>query len=214
MKANNQVNKVLVFDLGGVLMDWSPYYLYCDTLGLNRQTVDAFLQEVNFTAWNRELDRGRSFQQAIDDLSAAFPAYADWIRAYDQRYQATVRGAFQPVVDLLERLKLAGYPLHALSNWSAEKFYTICPHYPFFQWFDSLLISGDVGLIKPDAAIFELLLQRIGRPAQDCIFIDDHLPNVLAARDLGFHAIQFLSPVQLEAELQALGVLNGVVLQA
>lgn len=209
MTKNVKIAPMIVFDLGGVLMDWSPYYLYCDRLGLERQEVDRFLADVDFTAWNREQDRGRSFAEAVAEWSARFPQYHDLIRAYDELYPAMLRGAFQPVVDILERLKTAGHPLYVLSNWSAEKFHQLRPQFPFLDWFDGMLISGDVRLIKPDHAIYELLLQRVGRPAQECLFIDDVEANIRAASELGFQTIHFKSAAQLEAELQRRGLLAG-----
>ncbi len=205
-------NKALtiVFDLGGVLMDWSPYHLYCDRLGLNRQEVDRFLKEVDFSGWNIEQDRGRSFAEATAELTARFPKYRELIHAYDQRYLDSVGGSIQPVVDLLGKLKGAGYPLYVLSNWPAEKFALVRPQYPFFEWFDGMVISGEVGMVKPDRDIFELLLERVDRPAGECLFIDDHVSNINAARELGFQTIQFLSAEQLETELLHMGILDAV----
>jgi 2-haloacid dehalogenase len=119
-------------------------------------------------------------------------------------------GSIQPVVDILGKLKNAGYPLFVLSNWPAEKFELVRPLYPFFEWFDGIVISGKVGLVKPDQAIFEVLLERAGHPADECLFIDDHLTNITVARELGFQTIQFQSAQQLEAELRNRGVLDGV----
>ncbi len=200
---------MIVFDLGGVLMDWSPYYLYCGKLGLSRQEADQFLTDVDFAEWNKEQDRGRSFAEATAELSARFPQYHHLIRAYDEQYMLMLRGAFQPVVDVLARLKAAGYPLYVLSNWSAEKFYQVRPQFPYLDWFDGMLISGDVRLVKPDHAIFELLLQRMGRPAEECLFIDDLHANIRAADELGFQTIHFQSAAQLEDELQRRGLLKN-----
>lgn len=207
---SNSGAKVIIFDLGGVLMDWSPYYLYCDKLGIDRQVVDHFLKEVDFSGWNKEQDRGRSFAEATTELTLRFPEYSEMIYAYDTRYLDSVGGSFQPVVDILSKLKQAGYSLFVLSNWPAEKFKLVRPQYPFFDWFDGIVISGEVGLVKPEQAIYELLLERIGHPAGDCLFIDDHFPNISVANELGFQTIHFLSEQQLEAELQQLGILNGV----
>jgi 2-haloacid dehalogenase len=197
----------IIFDLGGVLMDWDPYYLYSKILGADRQAVDHFLKTVDFSGWNRENDRGRSFAEGTALLIARFPEYADLIRAYDERYLESLSGPIQPVVEILHRMKNAGNRLYVLSNWPAEKFALVRPAYAFFEWFDDLVISGEVGLIKPDHAIFQLMLDRISRPAGECLFIDDHEGNIRAARDLGFQTIHFQSPLQLEAELTRLGIL-------
>jgi 2-haloacid dehalogenase len=208
MNAKKSLTPVIVFDLGGVLMDWSPYYLYCDKMGLDRQTVDRFLKEVDFPAWNVEQDRGRLFADATAELSARFPQYRELIYAYDEGYLHALSGSIQPVVDILQKLKTKGYPLYALSNWPAEKFALVRPKYTFFEWFDGIMISADVGLVKPDQAIFELFLKRFGHAAEACLFIDDHLPNIIAASQVGFHTIQFKSAPQLETELTQLGILN------
>jgi 2-haloacid dehalogenase len=202
---------MIVFDLGGVLMDWSPYYLYCDKLGIERAVVDQFFKDVNFSSWNKEQDRGRTYAEATSYLISRFPQYSDMIHAYDVQYLETLKGSIQPVVDILSRLKTAGYPLYALSNWSAEKFALVKPNYHFFEWFDGLVISGEVGLVKPDQAIYQYLLERVGRTADKCLFIDDDGPNINAARELGFQTIQFQSAQQLETELRQMGILNGRV---
>lgn len=199
----------MVFDIGNVLVNWSPYYLYCDKLGLERQAVDRFLKDVDFSNWNKEQDKGRIYAEAVAELSARFPEYSELISAYDEQYMDTISGSMQPVVDIVSRLKSAGYPLYTLSNWSAEKFHLMRPQYPFFDWFDGLVISGDVGLVKPEKEIYEYLLELAGRPAEECLFIDDHTPNLDTARELGFQTILFQSAPQLEAELQRRGILDG-----
>jgi len=211
MVNKNITPQVIVFDLGGVLMDWNPYHLYCDKLGLDRGVVDRFMQDVDFAGWNREQDRGRSFAEATKELSSRFPEYRELIFAYDEQYLDSLGGSSQPVVNILEKLKKKGYPLYVLSNWPAEKFKLVRPQYPFFDWFDGIVISGEVGFVKPERAIFDILLDRIGHPAGECLIIDDHLPNIRVARDLGFQTIQFQTSQQLEEELQKRGILNGMI---
>ncbi len=196
----------IVFDFGGVLIDWNPYYLYRHFLGEDPQATRQFLQAVDFAGWNQENDRGRTLAQGTAELAARFPEYRELILAYDERYLDAIAGAIQPVVEILRALKAQGYPLYGLSNWPAEKFALVRRIYPFFAWFDDLVISGEVKLLKPDRAIFELLLERAGRPAQECVYIDDHEPNVSAAREMGFQTIHFRSPGQLAEELRGLGV--------
>src|SRR6266545_3572028 len=159
MNKNIKTVSAIVFDLGGVLMDWDPYYLYRKILGEDRQAVERFLQAVDFSGWHKEQDRGRSFAEGTAELIARFPEYRELILAYDERYLESLNGAIQPVVEILRALKDLGYPLYGLSNWPAEKFALVRPQYPFFAWFDDLVISGEVGLVKPDTAIFELLLR-------------------------------------------------------
>ena len=190
-------------------MEWDPYYLYRKILGDDRQAVEDFLKAVDFSGWNLEQDRGRTFAEGTAELSARFPEYGELIHAYDERYLESLSGAIQPVVETLRALKDAGYSLDVLSNWPAEKFALVRPKYPFFDWFDGIVISGEVGMIKPEQAIFQLLLERVGRPARECLLIDDHAGNIHAASSLGFQTILFQSPQQLEADLRRMGILNG-----
>jgi len=207
MASKDKATPVIVFDFGGVLMDWNPFYLYGKMLDNDREAMDRFLKDINFSVWNVEQDRGRSFAEGTAQLIAQFPEYEDLIRAYDERYMEMVAGSFQPVVDILQALKEAGYPLYGLSNWSAEKFSIVRNEYPFFAWFDGIVLSGEVNLVKPDKEIYELLLERAGRPASECLFIDDYAPNIQAASDLGFQTIKFESAEQLKSELSTRGIL-------
>lgn len=191
----------IVFDFGGVLMDWSPYYLYRQFFNDDPVAVDCFLQEIGFTEWNQEFDRGRPFVEGVAELSGRFPAYQELIQAFDQKWEETLASAIEPTVNILWELKTAGYPLYGLSNWSAEKFAMVQSKYRFFEWFDSIILSGEVKLLKPDRRIFELLLNKIDRPASECLFIDDSIHNITAAKELGFSTILFKSPEQLKNEL-------------
>jgi 2-haloacid dehalogenase len=204
MKNSHTQLPAIVFDLGGVLMDWSPYYLYCDVLGLTKQQTDTFLEEVDFRGWNIQNDYGRSFAETTMELSAQFPQYHDLIHAYDHQYLLSLHGAFPEVVEILKNLKDSGYPLYALSNWPAEKFALIRTQHEFFDWFDDMVISGEVRMVKPGKEIFQLMLDRIGKPASECIYIDDHDPNIRTAAELGFTTILYDSADQLQKELDTL----------
>lgn len=197
--------RALIFDLGGVLIGWDPRLLYRNMFD-DDASIDRFFHEIDFHAWNLEQDRGRTFEEGVAELSARFPHYAEYIRAYDERYPETVTGALEPTVQVLSKLRQAGYPLYALSNWSAEKFEYVRAHYEFLNWFETIVVSAHVKLVKPDPRIFELLLQRVGRSAKECVFIDDNEANVRVANELGFHGIRFESAEQLVADLRKLGV--------
>ncbi len=199
----------LVFDLGGVLIDWNPRYLYRRYFPGDPQAVEHFLSETGFFEWNVTQDAGRPFAEALPEICARFPHYAELFRAYDEYYEETISGPIQPSVEILRELKQAGYPMYALSNWPAEKYYRVRPRYDFLAWFDGTIISGDVKLIKPDPRIFALTLERIGRPAAECIFIDDSDGNVAAAAALGFQVIRYRSPEELRVELAGLGIPGG-----
>ncbi len=211
MTKSTNSKPAIIFDFGGVLVDWNPYYLCRHFLGDDPEFTRRFMEEVDFPAWNRENDRGRPLAQGAQELAARFPKYRDLILAYGPRYLETINGPILPVVDILNKLKAAGYSLYGLSNWPAETFAPVREANSFFDLLDDFLISSDVNLIKPDPAIFTLLLERIARPAEDCIFIDDSEINTQAAEQLGFKTVHFKSADQLEAELMALGVKFPVI---
>jgi 2-haloacid dehalogenase len=198
----------LVFDFGGVLFDWNPRYLFRPLFGDDPDTVEGFLTEIGFNEWNLQQDQGRTFAEAVAELSRRFPHYADYIKAFDERWEETIRGPIQPTVETLRALKQAGYPLYGLSNWSAETFRRIRHQYAFLDWFDAIVISGEVRLVKPDPGIFRLLLDRIGRGAEECLLIDDSEANIAAADQLGFMTIRFVTPEQLDETLHRLGILT------
>ena len=208
MDFTNKRTPAFVFDFGNVLVDWDPRYLYRKMLGGDEQAVEKFLQEVRFFEWNRQQDAGRSFHTAINEICGRFPQYCDLIRAYDERYEESISGPIWPSVSILRELKSAGFPLYGLSNWPAEKFPPVRDKYEFFSWFDEIIISGDVKLAKPDPAIFQLTLERIGLPAEKCLLIDDAAHNIEAAGKMGYQTILFRSPQALRQELVSLGVLK------
>ena len=191
----------LIFDFGGVLVNWDPYRIYLSFFDGNTDAVDKFLAEIDFPAWNLEQDRGRSFAEGVAELSARFPQYADLIKAYNEHWEESISGPIQSTVDTLKPFKENGYLLYGLTNWSAEKFQLVKHKYPFFELFETILVSGAVRLVKPDPRIFHSMLEQIGRPAAECVLIDDSAVNVAAALQLGLKAIQFKSAPQMLAEL-------------
>jgi len=198
----------IIFDFGGVLLDWNPRYLYRKLFPGDEAAMERFLAEIGFSEWNSQQDAGRPFSEAVAELCARHPHHCELIRAYDERFLETLSGAISDTVDILGRLHRAGYPLYGLSNWPAEKFRLVRPAYEFFDWFQGMVISGDVGVTKPDPRIFQLLLQQLGRPAEGCLLIDDAPANIAAAASLGFQTIHFHHPAQLAAELNSRGLLN------
>jgi 2-haloacid dehalogenase len=198
----------IIFDFGGVLLDWNPRYLYRKLFPDDESAMEHFLDEINFTEWNKLQDAGRPFSVAVAELCTRYPHHCNLIRAYDKRFLESLGGAIAGTVDILRSLHRAGYPLYGLSNWPAEKFRLVRPAYEFFDWFQDLVISGEVGVTKPDPRIFQLLLQQVARPAEQCLLIDDASANIAAAASLGFQTIQFHSPEQLAAELGSRGLLT------
>ena len=199
-------NLAIIFDFGGVLIDWNPRHLYRKLLA-SEQAVEDFMREIGFAEWNLEQDKGRPLPEGVAELSAKFPQYCDLIQAYDLRYDESILGPIQPTVDVLFRLKQAGYSLYGLSNWNGDKFQSVRRQYPFLEWFDDIVISGEVKLAKPDPRIFQVLLARIGRTAGECLFVDDSAANIATAQQLGFATIHYRSPQQLEETLRRMGLL-------
>lgn len=196
----------LVFDFGGVLIDWDPRYLYQKHFPGDPESMERFLEEVEFKDWNLRQDAGRPFAEAVAELSARFPHFARLIRAYDEEYLDSLGEPIWPVVEILAELKRRGYPLYALSNWSAEKFALVRPLYDFFGWFEAIVISGEVKMIKPDPRIFHLLAETVGRPPEEILFIDDSAPNIASARQEGLQTIHYRSPEQLREALAQAGI--------
>jgi 2-haloacid dehalogenase len=197
----------IVFDFGGVLVDWNPRYLY-GKLFDDPEAMERFLEEIEFDRWNLEQDRGRPFTEAVAVQSARFPHRAELIAAYHERWTESIRGPIEGTVEILRELHDAGRELYGLSNWSAETFALVRDRYPFFRWFEAIVLSGEERVCKPEPEIFGVLLERVGRPAGDCVLIDDSEANIAAARALGFRAIRFRSPDQLRAALREMGVLG------
>jgi len=200
--------KAIIFDFGGVLLNWDPRFLYQRFFPGQPQAVDNFLQEIDFYNWNAQQDKGRPFAEGIAVLSAQFPQHTHLIQAYFDYWEDSVIGAIKGTVDILQNLKQKGYPLYGLSNWSAETFPRARHKYPFFDWFDNIFLSGAVGLIKPDQAIFNLLLRKTGYSAPECLLIDDSHINVETARKMGFETIHFITPEQLQTDLQKMNLLR------
>lgn len=197
----------VVFDLGGVLIDWNPRYLYRQLFGGDDEVMEQFLAEVTSPAWNAEQDAGRSWREAVESLAAIHPDRRDLIAAYDDRWVETLGGPIEATVEILADLRQAGTRLAALSNWSAEKFPIARPRYPFLEWFETIVISGEVGVSKPDPRIYRHLLERTGWAPEACVFVDDSAPNVGAAADLGMAGLLFRDAARLRADLRSLGLL-------
>ena len=205
MPPSKPVSCVPVFDMGGVLIDWNPRYLFRNFFDGNSQGVERFLDEIDFWNWNAGMDRGQPFAEGVAAWSARFPQYANLIRAFDARWEETAGGPIPGMADILLRLRRAGHPLYGLSNSSTEKFRTLRSRFPFLNDFSRIVLSGEVGVNKPDPRIFDLFLDRTGRRKEELLFIDDTEANISAARRLGWQSIRFLSAEQLERELAERG---------
>jgi 2-haloacid dehalogenase len=196
----------VIFDLGAVLIDWNPRYLYRSLID-DPAEMERFLAEVTTQAWNHEQDRGRRWADAVAELVERHPAHAELIRAYHERWPEMLGEQLHETVDLLAELRDAGLALYALTNWSAETWPIAVDRYPFLAWFRGIVVSGEVGVAKPDAGIYEVLGERYGVVPAESVFIDDQPANVEAARRLGFRAIRFTDAASARRELVVLGLL-------
>jgi 2-haloacid dehalogenase len=192
-----------VFDLGGVLIDWNPRFLYRKLLR-DEAEVEAFLAEVATEAWNHRQDEGRTIEEATAELLARHPDKVELIAAYYDRWPEMLGGAIDGTVAILEELDAAGVPLYAISNWSRETFHHARARFDFLRRFRDIVVSGEVGVAKPDPGIFQLFLERHRLAAGECLFIDDVARNIDAARAVGMTAIQFESPDQLRGQLRSI----------
>ena len=202
--------KAVVFDLGGVLIDWDPRYLYRKLLA-DEAAVEEFLATVCTPEWNAEQDRGRPFADGVAELVERHPVHAAAIVAYHERWPEMLGGDIGGTVELLAELRGAGIPLYALTNWSAETFGTARERFEFLSWFEGVVVSGEERVVKPDPRIFSLLLDRFGLAPAVTFFVDDSVANVAAARELGLDAVRFTDPEQLGRDLAARGLLDPVV---
>ena len=195
----------VVFDLGGVLIDWDPRHLY--RLLMPEDEVDAFLDEIGFAAWNHAQDAGRSWADAVVAHAALHPHRRELIEAYPKRFVDTLGGAITGTVAILEELHAAGIRLLALSNWSAETFQLARRTYAFLDLFDGIVVSGEEQVTKPDPRIFAILLERHQLAAANTVFIDDAPANIAAARTAGLVTIHYESPGRLREQLVRVGLL-------
>ena len=195
----------IIFDLGNVLIGWDPRQLYKRLLP-DLETVDRFLEQIRFPEWNAKQDAGRPFREGVAELSKEFPQYAELIQAYDTYWEESLTGTHDGTIELVKELRQAGWKLFMLSNFSVEKFEIIKQHYGFLDFFDDIVISGEYNVVKPDPAIFEIAIERFGRPANKYLFIDDSAPNITTAQRLGFNTIHYQSPTQLREQLKKLSI--------
>lgn len=200
---------LVVFDLGGVLIDWEPRRLY-RRIFAEEAAMERFLAEICTPAWNAELDRGRPFAEAVAELVARHPEQEGAIRAWWERWIEMIGGPISGTVAILEQLAERGTPLVALSNWSAETFPLVRAQeaYRFLDRFERIFLSGELGLIKPEPAIFEHLLSATGRRPETCLFIDDSAANIATAERLGFATHRFRGAEGLARDLAARGLVG------
>lgn len=199
--------RIILFDVGNVVIDWEPLRLYRQMFD-TAEEAEAFCRDVCNMAWHVEHDRGRSFAEGARILKAEFPHYSEQIDAWRGRWWDMFHGYVPGVPTLIGRLEEAGHPLYGLSNMSQEVWPETCERFAILKVLRNVVVSGEIGLVKPDPKIYEAAHERMGRPDKDSVFfIDDSLRNVEAARDFGFRAHHFTSGDALEKDLVAEGFL-------
>jgi 2-haloacid dehalogenase len=199
--------RAAIFDLGGVLIDWDPRHVYRQLFPDDADGMERFLAATVSAEWNRQVDRGRSFQEAIDELKADHPDQADLIQAYRDRWPEMLGDVDAGTAEILRDLRHRGLRLFALSNWAAETFAIARGMIAELALFEDILISGEARLLKPEAEMFELACRRFGVALAEAFFVDDIPANVEGARAAGLTAIQFTDSRALRQELERLEVL-------
>lgn len=193
--------KNIVFDYGGVLVDWNPRYLYDNYFG-DTERSQWFIDNICTNDWNATLDGGKPFDTGVAELTAKHPEWADAIAAYRDRWIEMIGGEIPHTADLARCLKRAGYGVYGLTNWSAETFPKVRSRYGIFDELDGMVVSGEEHLLKPDARIYRVLLSRYGLKPEESIFLDDNEANVEGARAVGMVSERFVSAEQAERLLR------------
>jgi 2-haloacid dehalogenase len=190
-----------------VLIEWDPRHLYRDLFDGYEDLMEDFLDNVCSPAWNQEQDRGRSWADAVAQLTAEHPDCAELIRSYDELWEQMVPGPIPGTPEILAELKARGVPVYAITNFSADKFALSQKRFDFLNGFDGIVVSGIEKVIKPDPKIYQILLDRYGLDAADCLFIDDNPDNVESARAVGMTAHHFAGAEALRRDLEGFGLL-------
>ena len=190
----------LIFDFGGVLIDWNPHYLYDSYFG-DRARTDWFLANICTMKWNEQVDAGKPMAEATAELAAKFPEWKKEIEMYFGRWIEMIGEAIPGMYELLLELKARGHRLFGLSNWSAETFVQIKEDFPALKLLEGMVVSGYVKCLKPSPEIYQLLLDRYSLKASDCVFIDDNAANVAGAEAVGIRGIRFTGASDLRRQL-------------
>jgi 2-haloacid dehalogenase len=207
--ARHSTIDAVVFDLGGVLIDWNPRYVYRQLFENDDEAMERFLADVCSPEWTARIDAGRPFADAVAELSAVHPDDDTLIRAFHERWPEMVAGPIEPTVMVLDELRMSNVRLFALSNWSAETFPLVSGRFPFLKAFEGVLLSGDAGFAKPAPEIFEVFLERFGLDAARSVYIDDSQRNLDSAVALGFDGVRFTDAGDLRIRLENRGLLDA-----
>ena len=198
----------IIFDFGGVLVDWNPHYLF-DKYFNDINESNYFVENVCNSEWNAEMDGGKPFEQAVRERSAMFPKYAEALKLYQTNWMDTMGEEIPEMYDLIKSLKTNGFPIiYGLTNWSAETFPTVQKTYRIFSLIDKIVVSGEVKQLKPNPEIFYTLLNKFDLKPEESLFIDDNIKNVEGAKAVGINAVLFRGVEKLREDLKNLRVLQ------
>tara|TARA_Y100000385_G_C12851503_1_gene533307 strand:- start:89 stop:706 length:618 start_codon:yes stop_codon:yes gene_type:complete len=199
--------KNIIFDLGGVLVDWNPEYVYLDVFNGDQKKMQWFFDEVCTFDWNENQDAGYPLAQATEDRIKLYPQYEQWIRMFYGRWEEMLGGPIEGTVKILKELvNDQNYRVIALTNWSAETFPVALKRFDFLHWFEGIVVSGTEKTRKPFSAIYQITLNRYQLNPTNSLFIDDNERNIDAAQRMGIKTIHFQNPKQLKISLEALGI--------
>lgn len=190
----------IIFDFGGVLVDWDPHRLL-DNYFCSREKADWFIANICTGEWNAEMDAGKPFAQGIAELSAKHPEWAHEIQLYFDRWIEMIGGEVPGMLQIVKELKAKGYKLYGLTNWSAETFCQVRHKFEVFDQLDGMLVSGEEKMLKPAPEFFQLLVDRFGINPAESLFIDDNQPNVDGAIAFGINAVRFENAETLRKQL-------------
>jgi 2-haloacid dehalogenase len=193
--------KNVVFDFGGVLVDWNPHHLYDKYFG-SEEKATWFLENICLYSWNLQMDKGKPFAEGIAELQAQHPEWSEAIEIYHSRWIEMMGGEVDGTPDLLRRLKAAGYRVFGLSNWSTETFPLVRDEFPIFKELEGKVISGEELMVKPEPEIYHCLFERYSLVPSESVFVDDNADNVAASIREGMPAIRFVGAKELERELK------------
>ena len=196
--------KNIIFDFGGVLVDWNPHYLF-DKYFNDINESNYFVENVCNSEWNAEMDGGKPFEQAVRERIALFPKYAEALKLYQTNWMDTMGEEIPGMYDLIKSLKANGFPvIYGLTNWSSETFPTVQKTYRIFSLIDKIVVSGEVKQLKPNPEIFHTLLNKFNLKPEESLFIDDNLKNVEGAKAVGINALRFENATKLKEDLKVL----------
>jgi len=203
----NKIINTIIFDFGGVLIDWNPMNVYIKAFDGDIEKARWFLDNICTFSWNTALDGGKDWQQSIDEKIAEFPEFEKLIRLYMEEWELMLTDPIHETVEILKKLKDSGkYRLYAITNWSAPTFSVTFKKYDFLKWFEAISVSGELKMLKPDKEIYLYTLNKHHIKAENSIFIDDNHANVQTANELGMNGIIFKGAEELKQSLKGLGV--------